>query len=159
MLFQTVKEARASFSLFDNHNRIKCSRTTSFSLVITRRMKLIFERETRRVERSSDALYLECIGKPMPVEPFIRRRSDTIFIPECRDQYMMAYHWMNYLNISGRAEIQHNLNHGSEKRVGKYLVDGGDSNTIYQYQWCYFHGHQCDVTTNVKDPRWKEERD
>jgi hypothetical protein len=30
---------------------------------------------------------------------------------------MMAYHWMNYLNISAQAKIQHKLNHESEKRV------------------------------------------
>ena len=74
---------------------------------------------------------------------------------------IMAYHWMNYLNIGDQAKIQHKLNHGSEKRVGKYLVDGWDSNTntIYQYQECYFHGHQCNTTAKIKDQRWIEERD
>jgi hypothetical protein len=73
----------------------------------------------------------------------------------------MAYHWMNYLNICTQAKIQHKLNHGSEKRVGKYLVDGWDSNTntIYQYQGCYFHGHQCNTTAKIEDQRWIEERD
>ncbi|CAG2210268.1 unnamed protein product [Mytilus edulis] len=74
---------------------------------------------------------------------------------------MMAYHWMNYLITSGQASIHHKLNHGSEKRVGKYLVDGWDSstNTIYQFHGFYLHGHQCDVTANIKDQRWIENRE
>jgi hypothetical protein len=74
---------------------------------------------------------------------------------------IMAYHWMNYLNICTQAKIQHKLNHGSEKRVGKYLVDGWDSNTntIYKYKGCYFHGHQCNTTAKIEDQRWIEERD
>ncbi|VDI17857.1 Hypothetical predicted protein [Mytilus galloprovincialis] len=73
----------------------------------------------------------------------------------------MAYHWMNYLITSGQASIHHKFNHGSEKR--KYLVDGcnwdSSTNTTYQLHRCYCHGHQCDVTTNIRDQRWIEERE
>jgi len=173
MLFQTAKKACANFALFDNHNRdlhqmFKDNVIGGPSIIFTRYHKSheSFIRNgdewcEKVVGYDANALYLECIGKPMPVGPFIRRRSDKNFITECRDQYIMAYHWMNYLNISGQAKIQHKLNHGSEKRVGKYLVDGWDpnTNTIYQYQGCFVHDHQCDVTANVKDPCWREERD
>jgi G:T-mismatch repair DNA endonuclease (very short patch repair protein) len=33
-----------------------------------------------------------------------------------------------------------------------------NTNTIYQYQGCFFYGHQCHTTAKIKDQRCIEER-
>ena len=77
MFFQTAKEARASFSLFDNH---KSHKMFKGNVIFTRYHKAneTYIREgdetcKKFVRYDANALYLECIVKPMPVRPFIRR--------------------------------------------------------------------------------------
>ena len=65
-----------------------------------------------------------------------------------------------YLNHTQGLNIQHKLNTGKEKKIGPYLVDGYDSgsNTVYQFHGSYWHGHDCWLTKNVKDQKWREGR-
>ncbi|KAJ8311825.1 hypothetical protein KUTeg_010638 [Tegillarca granosa] len=58
-------------------------------------------------------------------------------------------------------QVPHMLNCGQEKRVGKYPVDGYDvtKNTIYQFHGCYYHGHSCPVTRDIKDEKWLKTRE
>jgi hypothetical protein len=52
------------------------------------------------------------------------------------------------------------LNTSKEKKIGPYPVDGYDANTntVYQFHECYWHGHECWMTKNVKDQKWRETR-
>ncbi|XP_053395936.1 uncharacterized protein LOC123525701 isoform X2 [Mercenaria mercenaria] len=97
----------------------------------------------------------------MPEGMFVRRRVENAFKPEHRDQYMQAFNWLNYLNQYEGTHILHQRNHGKEIRFGKYPVDGYDSETktIYEFQGCYHHGHQCVVTKNVTNERWHQIKD
>ena len=58
------------------------------------------------------------------------------------------------------SDIRHKLNTGKEKKIGPYPVDGYDANTntVYQFHGCYWHGHECWMTKNVKDQKWRETR-
>ena len=60
---------------------------------------------------------------------------------------------MENLNHSQGLHIRHKLNIGTEKKIGPYPVDGYDANTntVYQFHGCYWHGHECWMTKNVKD--------
>lgn len=68
---------------------------------------------------------------------------------------------MNYLIKYEGKDIKHARNDGGEKRVGPYPVDGydGNTNTIYQFQGCYFHGHECRLTEKITDMNWRENRE
>ena len=72
----------------------------------------------------------------------------------------MMYDWMEYLNHTQSFHIQHKLNTGKEKKIGPYPVDGYDpeTKTVYQLQGCFWHGHQCWLTKNVKDQKWHKGR-
>lgn len=87
----------------------------------------------------------------MPTGPYIRRRADTGFRGEIRDKYMSAYYWIEWITSESGKQIQHKLNSGREKLVGPFSVDGY---TIFQFHECFFHGHDCVVTKNVKSGKW-----
>jgi G:T-mismatch repair DNA endonuclease (very short patch repair protein) len=67
------------------------------------------------------------------------------------------YNWMDH---SHGLRIRHKLNTDKEKKIGPYPVDGYDANTntVYQFHGCYCHGHECWMTKNVKDQKWRETR-
>ena len=58
----------------------------------------------------------------------------------------MNIEWLDYIAYRDEVDIKHAHNHG-EKRIGSFLVDGFDSstNTIYEFNGCYFHGHNCEL--------------
>lgn len=74
----------------------------------------------------------------MPTGPFIRRTAPD-FKLEVRDNYMAAYHWMDFLMHTSDVCINHQLNSGKEVRIGPYPVDGfqvngpGEKPTVYQF--------------------------
>ena len=90
----------------------------------------------------------------------MRRKAETQFKPEVKDLYIKAFAWLEFLNKTTHADIQHFRNAGREKRIGPYPVDGFDRRnaTIYQFQGCYHHGHLCSMTANVKNKDWLEKR-
>ena len=55
------------------------------------------------------------------------------------------YDWMDWLNLSTNAGINHKMNSGKDMRVGPYLTDGYNSETleIWEYMRCFFHGCKC----------------
>lgn len=89
----------------------------------------------------------------MPVGAFVRRKIGDGFKAQRRDKYMLAYDWLDWLNHSGQYNIIHKLNSGKEKKIGRFPVDGYDvsSNTVFQFQGCYLHGHRCWLTRHVQD--------
>ena len=58
----------------------------------------------------------------------------------------MAIEWLEWVAHQDRIHIRHQLNN-TEKRIGdrKLPVDGFnvESQTVYQFQGCYWHGHDC----------------
>ncbi len=67
---------------------------------------------------------------------------------------------MNHLNKYCGKSISHYRLDGKEWRIGPFPVDGYDSreNVVYQFHGCYFHGHQCPLTANVKNAKWLKNR-
>ena len=65
-------------------------------------------------------------------------------------RYRSMYDWMDWLNHSTNAGINHKMNSGKDMRVGPYLTDGYNSETleIWEYMGCFFHGCKC--------KEWKE---
>ena len=173
MLFDTGRQAGASFALFDEANNdlyftIKNNLTGGPSIIFNRHHEVgeTFIRNdlTKPCRKilgfDANALYLWSIDQEMPTGSFIRRRLEGGFKPEKRDKFTMMYDWMDYLNQTRGVCIRHKLNMGKEKKIGPYPVDGFDSNTntVYQFHGCHWHGHQCWLTKSVKDQKWQEGR-
>ena len=114
----------------------------------------------------ANALYLQAIGKPMPVGPFVRRLAYTDFRPEIRDKYMAAYYWMNWLIHTYGINIQHKSNSGRrEVKIAQFPVDGyvpatspGGKATVFHFHGCYWHGHLCSITKGIRYKTWKATR-
>lgn len=161
MLFECARAEDASFALCDESNKdlyytIKRNITGGPSIIFNRHHEVgvtnIRNNPTKPCQKivgfDANALYLYCIGQPMPTGLFVRRRLEEGFKPEKRDKYMIAFHWLDWLNETQSLTIQHKLNRGKEKKIGPYPVDGYDehTNTVYQFHGCYWHGHRCWMT-------------
>lgn len=173
LLFKTARAQNVNFALFDQNNKdlyqtIKQNIVGGPSIIFTRHHcagKTLIRGQKKCISIlgfDANALYLHSIGKPMPVGPFIRRRSENDFRPELRDKYLSAYYWMEWVMHTRHVNIQHRLNSGREVRVGKYPVDGympattpEEKPTVFQFHGCYFHGQ---VTRGVSDDNWQATR-
>ena len=62
--------------------------------------------------------------------------------------------WLDYIAHRDGLGFQH-ADDVDEKRIGQYLVDGFDrsNQTIYEFNGCYFHGHQCKLNNNEFNER------
>ncbi len=171
LLFKSARKEGAEFSLFDRSNKdlyqtVKDNIVGGPSIIFTRYHKAgeTLIRGEKRCEKvlgyDANALYLWSIGQSMPEGIFVRRRAENFFKPEYRDHQLQAFHWLNYMNRYEDKQILHYRNNGKEKRVGIYPVDGFDprENTVYQFHGCYFHGHQCRLTTSVNNEQWLSNR-
>lgn len=86
-----------------------------------------FEKPCKRiVGYDANALYLYCIGQPMPVGYFIIRRESDKFKAEKMSKYWNMFIWMDWISDSKNCKILHKLNNNHEKRVGPFPVDGYD---------------------------------
>ena len=72
-----------------------------------------------------------------------------------KNKFMDMYYWLDYIVDQEGISIQHKINSGHEKRVGRYFVDGysAECNTVFEYHGCYHHGHQCYLTRHIKDEK------
>ena len=64
--------------------------------------------------------------------------------------------WLEWISHSEGRRIQHARNGGEFRIPGtRYFVDGIhiESNTVYEYLVCRFHGHICLQDRHIKDPR------
>ena len=173
LLFRTARKENANFALFDKQNEdlyqtIKHNIVGGPSIIFTRhycagQTRIRGKKQCGAILGfDANALYLQAIGQPMPVGPFVRRLTDNDFRPELRDKYMSAYYWMDWLAYAHGVDIQHKLNTGREIKVGKYPVDGfvaasklGEKATVFQFHGCYWHGHLCDDTIDIRDEKWR----
>jgi len=168
MIFECAKNTNTHFSLIDTQNEdlyhnITANIVGGPSIIFNRfHMKdHTFIRNNpdfackKILGFDANSLYLFCIADKMPAGGFIRRSHKNNFKPERRDKYEAMFHWMDWLNASQSTHIHHYRNYGKEKRVGPYLVDGFDerTNTVYQYQGCYFHSHSCLLFDKIKSPK------
>ncbi|XP_033729711.1 uncharacterized protein LOC117318893 [Pecten maximus] len=166
MLFRASRDAGASFSLFgesdkDLYSTIKNNVVGGPSIIFNRYSAAgetcIRNKPDKPCGRvlgyDANALYLWALDQPMPTSTFVRRRRENNFHPEARDRYMSAYYWMDWLTRTTGRRIDHKLNCGNEKRIGAFPVDGycTETNTVFQFQGCYHHGHECHLTRHVKD--------
>ena len=100
----------------------------------------------------ANALYLWSMMQEMPTGSPIRRRSENGFRPEFVDKYgRMAWCWLELIANIENKHIRHKYNN-HEYRVGQHSlpVDGycKETNTVYQFHGCIFHGHNCHLTNN-----------
>ena len=80
----------------------------------------------------------------MPTGSYTRRLEDNEFKP--KSSIKMAIEWLEWVAYKERIHIRHQLNN-TEKRIGvrKLPVDGfhAETQTVYQFQGCFWHGHDC----------------
>ena len=92
----------------------------------------------------ANALYLWALIQNMPTGRYTRRLADNEFKP--KSSIKMAIEWLAWVAHQDRIHIRRQLNN-TGKRIGdrKLPVDGFnvESQTVYQFQGCYWHGHDC----------------
>ncbi|XP_071797162.1 uncharacterized protein [Asterias amurensis] len=100
----------------------------------------------------ANALYLWSIMQDMPIGTFIRRNAEREFKPVRSHKFgVMATEWLDWLAFSQGIHVRHQFN-SKEKRVGGRMipVDGycKETNTVFQFHGCYWHGHPCHLNPN-----------
>ena len=99
LLFRTARKENANFALFDKQNEdlyqiIKHNIVEGPSSIFTRhhcsgQARIRGKKQCGAILGfHANALYLQAIGQPMPVGPFVRRLADNKFRPELRDKYV-----------------------------------------------------------------------
>ena len=92
-------------------------------------------------------LYLWAIMQDMPTGSYSRRREETNFKRESSSR--MADDWIQWEAKERGIRIRYQLNQ-TEKRIGdrQLPVDGfhKESQTVFQFHGCYWHGHRCHLT-------------
>ena len=95
----------------------------------------------------ANALYLWAIMQDKPTCSYTMRLAENEFKP--KSSIKMAIEWLEWLAYKERIHIRHQLNN-TEKRIGdrKLPVDGfnAQTQTVYQFHGCYWHGHDCELT-------------
>ena len=109
----------------------------------------------------SNSLYLHALSKELPVLFPIRRRAERGFTPEVKWKNISMYHWMEYVSKQQGIQIQHKLRAGMEFPVGPYRLDGycidGDVRRGFEFNGCYYHGHDPSECTFLKYDTMSEE--
>ena len=117
LLFKTAQKQKVNFALFDNHNK-DLHQTIKHNIVWGSKHHLYCAGKTLiRGQKKcgailgfdANALYLQSIGQPMPVGPFVDRLANNDFRPELHDKYMFAYYWFYWLAHCHSIDIQHQL--------------------------------------------------
>jgi len=171
MVFKSAKDERAYFSLIDKQNAdlyysLLESLTGGPSIIFTRKAVAneTFVRQGQQpvkkvIGLDANALYLWAFDQDFPVGSFIRRYANNNFKPVFRDTYESMYHWMDFISKTENIDIIHKRNSGKEKRDGRFLADGycAQTNTIYQFDGCYFHSHTCQKTPKTEKEKEKFE--
>ena len=95
----------------------------------------------------------------MPVGCAIRRRSEYNFKAEVRDSSYSPFNWMDFIAIKKNIDIIHYQNNFKEVRIGPYYADGlcAQTNTIYEFNGCYYHKHDCEITKKL-DSEWRKDQ-
>jgi G:T-mismatch repair DNA endonuclease (very short patch repair protein) len=72
----------------------------------------------------------------------------------------MAFDWLAYVEHRDGIQLRHGRN-GSEVHIGPYSVDGYHDETrkIFEFNGCYHHGHDCELTDYIEDEKWLTSRE
>ena len=104
----------------------------------------------------ANALYLWALAQDMPTEGYARyqRDQDGLFhLKKASRKEQDCREWLEWVAHEQGINIQHRY-HGKQKMLGpkghRVFLDGFDpvSQTAYEYQGCYWHGCDCDLTRN-----------
>ena len=108
----------------------------------------------------ANALYLWALKQKMPTGAFTIRKEEEGFRLIKRDRYLKAFYYLEWLRNEKGLEIDHYFNKGKEFRIGPYLVDGfsRDEKKVFEFNGCYFHHHDCELTKNIINPKWLKEK-
>ena len=110
----------------------------------------------------ANALYLMQLGGNLPIGAGVRyiKKENGDFQAQKRERFDSMYNWMDWLQEREGKSIIHRLNNSKEIKIGSFYVDGFEAktNTIFEYHGCYYHGHDCDMTKNVKSKQWHERK-
>ena len=166
MLYKSGFETGVSFALIDKrdedlYHTIKSNIVGGPSIIFTRYLETSQTniRENAQFPCKSvlgydaNSLYAHAQSQPMPCGNYVRRLRDNNFKPsKSTNRFTVMYDWLEWMNFSQNLRIKHKMNFASEKRVGPYLVDGYDANTntIYEFLGCFFHGHSCIKPSNLE---------
>ncbi|KAJ8044458.1 Krueppel-related zinc finger protein 1 [Holothuria leucospilota] len=156
-LFQ--KAEGEPFALFDKHNK---DLYYTFRANLVGGPSIIFHRHQEKgktkirntdnvcrkiVGFDANALYLWAIMQNMPTGSYLRRREETGF--KLEKSRPVSNEWLQWKAYEENVFIRHQGN-DKEKRVGlrRIPVDGfcQETNTVYQFHGCHFHGHDCYLT-------------
>ena len=101
----------------------------------------------------ANALYLWALAQKMPCGYYVRRKKVEDFKRRgCFNKWSIE--WLDFVAHRDGLNIVHAHNQG-EHRIGRYPVDGFDlqSNTVFEFQGCYWHGHRCTMNTHTFNER------
>ena len=95
----------------------------------------------------ANALYLWCMMQNLPTGNPRITKAENGFEQTFSGQYSKVAHgWLQYQSYKSKNGIAHAFN-GGEVKLGKRRlpVDGfcEETNTVYQFHGCYWHGHNC----------------
>ena len=95
----------------------------------------------------ANALYLWCLMQEMPTGCYVRCQEEDQFRPHQSDVWgKTASEWIEWEASQLQKHIRHKYN-SKEKCIGQRQlpVDGwcAQTNTVYQFHGCYWHGHEC----------------
>ena len=94
----------------------------------------------------ANALYLWSIMQEMPTGHFVRRKSENQFRRETPRRYeRMAIEWLEWEAQQSGYHVRHQGNDRGAIGRNRLPVDGyvKETNTVYEFQGCYWHGHDC----------------
>ena len=105
----------------------------------------------------ANALYLWAIMQEMPTGQYIRRRAERQFRPDAK--LPIAQEWLEFESCHRNVTIRHAGNN-TEKRIGprNIPVDGycAETNTVFQFHGCWWHGHNCRLNAGKKPSMRRE---
>lgn len=101
----------------------------------------------------ANSLYLKCMWEKHCSGFYVCRKYENGFKPEIHQRISQAaLEWLKYIENTKNIQLQHQLSGGEVRLGGRCIpVDGYNSRTqdVYQFHGCYFHGHDCDLTTRM----------
>ena len=102
-------------------------------------------------------LYLYCLGQEFPTGCFVDGIAPE-FKAKLSVKFMPMYFWMDHVARKENITIKHRMNNqNKEVYIAQYPVDGffASTNTVYEFNGCYYHGHECKLTKHC-NAKWRQ---
>ena len=156
--FDSITDPKAEFHLFNNKNKdiyklfkdkIVGGPSIIFNCHHEAGKTFIRNNPNKPCEQivgyDANALYLWAIGQPMPSGYPLIRHEQNFFVrefPEFAGGCCDWIDWIDWIAHERNIEIQSAF-HRSEKRIGKYKVDGycQEQNKVFEFHGDYWHAH------------------